>query len=92
MAELIEQISIMSAILAYLCHLIYRLKFNKPIILNDVIMVSLSGAMLPFAIIITLLPFLPELNISIDNISRYLAITGLILILVYVKSIIDRTK
>ena len=92
MTGLINQISVGFAILAFLGFVIYRYRNDKKIVLNDAVTVIIAGGMLPVAIAFVIYPFFPSLIDSIETMSLQITLTGLILLFVYSKTIIEIMK
>ena len=65
---------------------------KERIILSDIVIAIIAGAMLPLSIGFTLYPFYPSLVDSIEDISPHITITGLVLIFVYTKTIYEKAK
>lgn len=77
------------AIVVFLCFIAYRLWHNKKITLDDAVKVILSGGMIPLAIAFTIYPFQPNLITSIEKMSLQITLTGLVLLFVYIRTIIE---
>ena len=90
MENIANQISAAAAIIVFLIFIIYR--YPKKIILSDIVMVVIAGGMLPIAIGFTLYPFFPSFLGSIEQMSLQITLTGIVLLVVYIKTIIEKMK
>jgi len=86
----INQYSAIFAIITFVCFALYKLKRKEKIILSDVVLAIMAGGMLPLAFGLTLHSFYPEFIGSIEEMSLQITMTGLVLIYVYAKTIIEK--
>ncbi|MEO1262080.1 MAG: hypothetical protein AAFZ15_24965 [Bacteroidota bacterium] len=90
MVSTINLISVGFAIAAFIFFIVFRWYQGKKIELNDVVTVVIAGCMLPVAIALSVHVFFPSLIQSIESMNLQITLTGLVLIFVYGKTIIEK--
>jgi len=90
MENLMNQISALIAIVVFIGLVVFKIVKKQKILLSDIVIAVIAGGMLPIALAFVLFPFFPQSIKSIESISLQITLTGLILIFVYVKTIIER--
>ena len=89
---MINELSASSAIIVFTLVIGYKSFYKNKIHLNDVVMAAMAAGMLPLAFGLTLYPFYPSIIGSIDQWGLQITVTGLVLIFVYIKTIIEKLK
>ena len=68
----------------------YKYLKGQRIILSDIVIAIIAGGMLPLAVGFALYPFCPSFVGSIESMGLQITITGLVLIFVYIKTILEK--
>ncbi len=90
MSDTLNILSPIAAILIFVLYIGIRYFRQKKIELSDIVVSILAAGMLPLAIAFTLYPFFPDLINSLEDMSLQITLTGLVLVYVYVRTIIER--
>lgn len=85
-----SQISATVAIIVFITIVTFKFFKGRQILLADIVVAVIAGGMLPIAFALALYPFFPKYISSIESISLQITLTGLVLIFVYIKTIIER--
>ena len=85
-----NDLSAIAAIVIFIGFLIFKIHRKETIDLSDMVMVIIAARIMPIAISLTLFPLLPELIDPLENMDLEITLTGLVLVLVYSKTIIEK--
>lgn len=88
----INKISAASGIIVFVIFIVYKLWMKTEINLSDIVIAVIAGGMLPLAIGFIVYPFFPFILGSIEKMSLQITLTGLVLIFVYTKTIVEKIK
>lgn len=84
---MVNQASVILAVLVFLLICIYKHRCKEQIFLDDIVVAVLAAAVVPTAILCILFPFKSELIDQIEGLSVQVAIMGLVLLFVSVRTI-----
>ncbi|MCG8328578.1 MAG: hypothetical protein MI974_12875 [Chitinophagales bacterium] len=86
---MINQISVILAVLVFVSIIIYKYYQGQKIDLPNLIKAALSASMIPTACLLLTFVFKPDLQAQIQNLSVQIAVAGLVLFYVSIKTIIE---
>jgi len=85
----INQISSVIAIIVSILYFFYRRWKKENFELTDIVISIMAGGMLPLSFSFVIYPFCPYL-INIKEMGLQITLTGIVLIYVYIKTIVER--
>jgi len=90
MENYLDQISASVAIIVFISYVAFKYSKGRKILLADIVLAVLAGGMLPLAVAFAVFAFYPQYIGDIESMSLQITITGLVLVFVYVKTIVER--